>query len=73
MDNPSLNALRTILSLLGNIDHSVGNGPNSAKMRGDKLNDIRLIAQEGITLTEQAGEDAASDAQGEATFNDTGD
>src|SRR4051794_10618464 len=32
-----------ILSLIGNVDHSTGNGENSARMRGELLNDIRAI------------------------------
>lgn len=35
--------LTNILGLIGNVDHSKGNGPNSAKLRGDLLNDIRTI------------------------------
>lgn len=31
----------TILFWIGNVDHSTGNGPRSAKMRGDMLNNIR--------------------------------
>lgn len=36
--------LASILGMIGNVDHSVGNGSNSAKMRGDTLNSIRAIA-----------------------------
>lgn len=43
-----IKALKAILSLLGNVDHASGNGPNAAKLRGDMLNDIRLIAVQGI-------------------------
>ena len=32
-----------VLGLIGNVDHSTGNGENAAKMRGDLLNDIRSI------------------------------
>lgn len=35
------NITDNILGLIGNIDHSKGNGPRAAKMRGDMLNDIR--------------------------------
>jgi len=35
-----------VLSLIGNVDHSIGNGPKAAKVRGEKLNDIRLILSE---------------------------
>jgi hypothetical protein len=35
--------LETIKMLIGNVDHSKGNGVNSAKMRGELLNDIRDI------------------------------
>lgn len=37
-------AMSAILSLIGNVDHSKGNGPNAAEMRGHLLNDIRTIA-----------------------------
>ena len=37
-----------ICSLIGNIDHSIGNGPNSAKLRGKLLNDIRDITKEAL-------------------------
>lgn len=39
-----LTAMAAILSLTGNVDHSKGNGPNAAEMRGHLLNDIRTIA-----------------------------
>lgn len=38
------NMLREIAGLIGNVDHSTGNGVNAAKMRGDLLNDIRAMA-----------------------------
>lgn len=41
----TVEAVKTICQLLGNVDHSKGNGANSAKMRGELLNDIRTIAQ----------------------------
>lgn len=41
-------ALACIISLIGNVDHSKGNGPNSALMRGELLNDIRDIAKAAI-------------------------
>ncbi len=71
--NPSKTALQTILALLGNVDHSVGNGERSAKMRGDKLNDIRLIAQEGIRLDEQATAEQEAEAAGDAFERDLAD
>lgn len=37
-------AMSAIVSLTGNVDHSKGNGPNAAEMRGHLLNDIRTIA-----------------------------
>jgi hypothetical protein len=42
----ALDKLRTISALIGNVDHSQGNGSKSAKMRGDLLNDIRAIIEE---------------------------
>src|SRR5262249_44940981 len=33
-----------IAELIGNVDHSKGHGSNSAKARGDLLNDIRAMA-----------------------------
>lgn len=43
---PSLgDRVKSVLVLIGNVDHSKGNGPNSAKLRGDLLNDIRTILQ----------------------------
>lgn len=38
-------ALNAITALIGNVDHSTGNGANSAKMRGEMLNDIREVAR----------------------------
>jgi len=48
------NAIRSILGLIGNVDHSRGNGANSAKMRGGMLNDIRAIALESLGKAETA-------------------
>lgn len=42
-------ALRTVVRLVGNVDHSQGHGANAAKMRGDLLNSIRDICKEAIT------------------------
>lgn len=39
-----LTAMAAIVALTGNVDHSKGNGPNAAEMRGHLLNDIRTIA-----------------------------
>lgn len=44
----ALVALSSILSLIGNVDHSKGHGPNAAAMRGDMLNDIRDIATKAL-------------------------
>lgn len=41
-------ALKAILALVGNVNHSTGHGPHAAKLRGDLLNDIRRVAQEGV-------------------------
>lgn len=38
------NTLADIKTLIGNVDHTKGNGTNAAKLRGQMLNDIRLIA-----------------------------
>ncbi len=38
----------TILTVLGNVDYSVGNGPNSALSRGELLNSIRDIARASL-------------------------
>ena len=40
--------LGTISNLIGNVDHSKGNSPNSAKVRGQLLNDIRDIVNEQL-------------------------
>jgi hypothetical protein len=37
------NSLEKILRLIGNVDHTKGNGPNAAIYRGMLLNDIRTI------------------------------
>lgn len=42
---------KQILALIGNIDHTVGNGPNAAKMRGDLLNSIRSLILADNTKT----------------------
>jgi len=39
------NAISTIKGILGNVDHSKGNGANAAKYRGNLLNDIRKIVK----------------------------
>jgi hypothetical protein len=44
LENEAINTLRSIAELIGNVDHSKGNGGNAAKMRGDLLNDIRTMA-----------------------------
>lgn len=43
-----IGVLKTISGMLGNVDHSQGNGPNAAKMRGQLLNDFRSMADEVI-------------------------
>lgn len=40
--------LKCVVGLIGNVDHSKGNGANSAKMRGDLLNDLRTISSEAL-------------------------
>lgn len=55
------NALRDIAGLIGNVDHSKGNGPNSAKLRGDLLNDIRAMAL--VALGFAASSQATSESQ----------
>ena len=47
-NNRLLHTLQGILWLIGNVDHSKGNGPNSARQRGDMLNSIRDIARTGV-------------------------
>lgn len=42
-------AHKTILQLIGNVDHSTGHGANSARMRGDLLNSIRDICTQALT------------------------
>jgi len=39
----SENCMAGILGMLGNVDHSIGNGVQAAKLRGDMLNDIRSL------------------------------
>lgn len=41
-------ALKVILLLIGNVDHSKGHGEHSARMRGELLNDIRDIARKAL-------------------------
>lgn len=38
----------SILFMIGNIDHSIGNGEHSAKLRGDLLNDIRTLLKSAL-------------------------
>ena len=42
-------ALKSITLLIGNVDHSTGNGANAARMRGQLLNDIRTITDEVLS------------------------
>ena len=35
--------VKDVLGLIGNVDHSIGNGTNAAKLRGEMLNDIRTL------------------------------
>jgi hypothetical protein len=37
------------MGMLGNVDHSQGNGPNAAKMGGEMLNDIRDILRAALS------------------------
>jgi len=41
--NLLVNTLFAIRGVIGNVDHSKGNGENSAKLRGYMLNDIRTL------------------------------
>lgn len=41
-----LSTVEWVIQFIGNVDHSIGNGPNAAKLRGDKLNDIREVLKE---------------------------
>jgi hypothetical protein len=41
--------VQAVLGLIGNVDHSQGNGANAAKMRGELLNDIRGILTEALS------------------------
>ena len=36
-------SIKAVLGIIGNVDHSTGNGPNAAKMRGETLNFIRSM------------------------------
>lgn len=44
------NALKEIVFLCGNVDHATKTGANDALYRGQKLNDIREIANIAIKL-----------------------
>lgn len=44
-------ALRSITSLIGNVDHSKGGGENTARVYGEMLNDIRGIADFAVCNT----------------------
>lgn len=44
--------LEAIRALLGNVDHSVGGGSNTARMYGQMLNDIRGLADSGLSCAE---------------------
>jgi len=41
--------LAAIVSLIGNVDHAKSDGPNSAMMRGQMLNDIRDMASSTLS------------------------
>lgn len=43
-----LKACKSITGLIGNVDHSTGNGENSARTRGHMLNDIGDMAKAAI-------------------------
>ena len=45
----AIDALRVINGMIGNVDHSVGNGENSARVRGGLLNDFREISAAVLT------------------------
>lgn len=44
----ALDALANIRAMIGNVDHTKGNGPNSAEYRGGLLNDIRDIVTRAL-------------------------
>jgi hypothetical protein len=44
VETDAMNTLKSIAQLIGNVDHSRGNGSNAANMRGELLNDIRRMA-----------------------------
>lgn len=48
MNEGIVDALQSISALIGNVDHSIGHGERSAKMRGGLLNDIRSIANKAL-------------------------
>ena len=45
----AIDVLRVINGMIGNVDHSVGNGENSARVRGGLLNDFREISAAVLT------------------------
>jgi hypothetical protein len=49
-------ALQVISFTIGNIDHSTGHGENSARMRGEILNDIRKISKAALAKAGIGGE-----------------
>lgn len=47
-------ALRVILLLLGNVDHSAWHGEAAAQIRGELLNDIRELARKALGTSGEA-------------------
>lgn len=47
-----ISAFQFILALIGNVDHTKGNGENLALMRGEMLGDIRAISNAAIEETQ---------------------
>ena len=52
----AIEALRGINGMIGNVDNSVGNGENSARVRGGLLNDFREISAAVLTAYDKRGE-----------------
>jgi hypothetical protein len=50
IDHDAISTLQAIVQLIGNVDHSKGNGGNAAQMRGELLNDIRTMAMAAVKL-----------------------
>jgi hypothetical protein len=55
MTDKAVITLQAIVSLIGNVDHSKGNGASAARLRGELLNDIRTIAKAEIARSTSEG------------------